>query len=237
MMNKSIRNINYMVSGNGPALILLHGWGSDLTTFDNLVAQLNEDYTCYQIDLPGFGKSHMNVAYSLDEYVETIKEFCEQLEIDEPSILGHSFGGRIAIKYASKYNVSKLILVSSPGIKDKKSFKIKMKINFYKILKRLNIKVIMGSKDYRNATGVLKETLVKVVNEDLTNELYKIKIPTLIIIGEKDSVVPVRIAKKMHEIINASGLIIIPRCGHFPYIERYRYFLIILRSFLSSDNE
>ena len=228
-------NIFYKVSGFGPPLILLHGWGSTSDTFDNLVEQLNEDYTCYQLDLPGFGKSYLQKAYSLDDYVEVLKSFCTELEIENPSILGHSFGGRIAIKYASLYDVCKLILVSTPGIKEKPKLKNVIRIRIYKILKYFNIKVIMGSKDYRNAKGVLKETLVKIVNEDLNACLQKINIPTLVIFGEKDNIVPVRIAKKMHALIPSSGLVIIPKCGHFPYIERYRYFLIVLKSFLTSD--
>ena len=228
-------NIYYKVSGFGPPLILLHGWGSSGDTFDNLVEQLNEDYTCYQLDLPGFGKSPLNRAFSLEDYVEILRSFCSELDINNPIILGHSFGGRIAIKYAASYDVSKLILVSTPGIKEKPKFKNIIRIRIYKIFKYFNIKVIMGSKDYRNAKGVLKETLVKIVNEDLNTQLQKIQVPTLIIFGEKDNIVPVRIAKKMHVVIPSSGLIIIPGCGHFPYIERYRYFLIVIKSFLQTD--
>ena len=61
-------NINYIVSGVGPVIVMLHGWGSNLNTFDNLVFQLNDDHTIYQIDLPGFGESEIKQSYSLDEY-------------------------------------------------------------------------------------------------------------------------------------------------------------------------
>ena len=110
-------NINYEVSGVGPPLIFLHGWGSNLHVFDKLVSQINEDYTIYQIDLPGFGESEILDSYTIEQYAEYIYLFCLKLGIDKPILIGHSFGGRIAVKYSSLYSVEKLILISSPGVK------------------------------------------------------------------------------------------------------------------------
>ena len=112
-------NINYEVSGVGPPLFFLHGWGCDLHTFDKLAREINEDFTVYQIDLPEFGESEISSEYSLDEYADIINEFCLSLAINNPIILGHSFGGRVGIVYASKYKIKKLVLVSSPGVKQK----------------------------------------------------------------------------------------------------------------------
>ena len=223
-----------MVSGVGPPLIFLHGWGMDLHTFDKLTNQIKDDFTIYQIDLPGFGLSEIKDSYTLEEYVNIINEFCLSLAIINPVIIGHSFGGRVAIVYSSLYDVSKLILVSSPGVKYKFSLYKWLKIKIYKLFKLLKIKINMGSSDYKIASGYLKDVLVKAVNKDLKEEMKKIKCPTLLIYGKKDKAVPLYIGKQINENINGSGLVV-SDCGHFPYIERFRHFLIVIRAFLLGD--
>lgn len=228
-------NINYTVSGVGPALIFLHGWGSELHTFDRLADQINEDFTVYQIDLPGFGQSQINGEYTLDEYADIINEFCRSLAIINPVIIGHSFGGRVAIVYASKYQIAKLVLVSSPGVKPKFNLMKWLKIKMYKVSKFFKLKLNFGSTDYKNANDILKKVLVKAVNRDLTIEMDRITCPTLLIYGKNDKTVKLYIGREINNKIKNSGLVVVPKCGHFPYIERFRYFLIVLKSFISGD--
>ena len=225
-------NINYEVSGVGSPLIFLHGWGVDLHTFDKLSSQLCEDFTVYQIDLPGFGKSEILGSYSIDDYAMYINEFCLSLAIINPIIIGHSFGGRVAIKIASTYKIDKLVLISSPGIKQKFNLLKWIKIRIYKIIKNFNLNLKMGSIDYKNANGHLKNVLVKAVNLDLTYELEKINVPTLLLYGKKDKTVPLYVGKRINKLIKNSGLVIVDKSGHFPYIDRFRFCLIILKSFL-----
>ena len=213
-------------------LFFLHGWGLNLNEFDKVSCQINEDFKVYQIDLPGFGQSDIKAEYTLDDYANIINEFCLSLAIINPIIVGHSFGGRVAISYASKYKVSKLVLVCSPGIKPKFSLCKYLKIKTYKLLKKININLKMGSKDYKNANELLKKVLVKAVNYDLSNELKKIKCETLLIYGKKDKAVPIYLGYKIQSLIKNSAIVEIPDCGHFPYRERFRYFLIVLKSFI-----
>ena len=228
-------NINYEVSGVGPPLIFLHGWGSDLHIFDKVVSQINEDYRIYQVDLPGFGESEIKNAYSIDEYAEIIHLFCVELGLTKPVLLGHSFGGRIAIKYASIYVIDKLILVSSPGVKERFNIIRWFKIRLYKLTKKMNINTSFGSTDYKKANGFLKDVLVKSVNNDLTQSMYEIKCDTLIIHGKKDKTVPLYVAKKIKNNIASSGIVVVKNAGHFPFIDRYRLFIIVLKSFLSGN--
>lgn len=228
-------NINYEVSGVGPPLIFLHGWGCDLHTFDKLTKEINEDFTVYQIDLPGFGESEINGEYTVDDYADIINEFCLSLAIKSPIIVGHSFGGRVGIVYASKYKIKKLILVSSPGVKGRFSLKTWIKIKLYRFFKLLKLNINFGSQDYNNAKGYLKNVLVKAINRDLSEELDKIECQALLIYGKNDKTTPVYIGEKIKEKIKNSGLVIIPNCGHFPYIERSRHFLIVLKSFISGE--
>lgn len=229
--------INYHKSGAGLDLLLLHGWGLNMHTFDNLARELSEDFTVYQIDLPGFGESEIPYPFTIDDYVEVINEFCSVLSIKNPIILGHSFGGRIAMKYASSYKVSKLILVASPGIKQKFNIVKFAKIKLYKICKKLKINLFIGSKDYKNANSVMKSTLVMAVNEDLSIYLASIKVSTLLLYGQKDKIVPLYIGKRINKLIKGSGLVVIPNSNHFPYIDKFRYFLIVTKHFLLSDSK
>lgn len=241
--------INYNIIGSGPPIILLHGWGTNYHTFDYLVKELKDNYTIFQIDLPGFGLSdEPKYIYSLDNYVHFLKTFIYELQIESPIILGHSFGGRIAIKYASMNdNISKLILVDSAGIKHRLTIKQKLNILKYKILKRYyrltknitkynNLINNSGSIDYKNSTPIMKGVLSKVVKENLKKHLKKIKVETLIIWGKDDTETPYIDALYMKKKIKNSGLVTIDDVGHFPYIERRNYFNKIITTYLSSDN-
>jgi pimeloyl-ACP methyl ester carboxylesterase len=128
----------------------------------------------------------------------------------------------------------------------KKSFKQKVNIKKYKVLKKiLNMKVIyalfpeliddwrsrQGSADYRNATPIMRQCLVKAVNEDLTELLPKIKQDTLLIWGDKDTATPIEDARLMEEKIPSSGLAVLKGAGHFSFLEQPNIFRNIMRSY------
>lgn len=229
-------NLNYKKEGIGKNIIFLHGWGVTKETFDNVVNYFKDDFCCYQIDLPGFGKSTINDAMDLDEYTNIIREFIVKYDIENPIIIGHSFGGRIAINYASLYDVSKLVLINSAGIRNF-NLNTYCKIKLYKLCKKLNIKNNSGSTDYKNSSSVLKGTMNKIVPIDLKDKLSLINCETLILWGELDKTTPLKDGKVMNKLIDNSTLITIPRAKHFPYIEKYQYFTLLLNSFLISDAE
>ena len=89
----------------------------------------------------------------------------------------------------------------------------------------------MGSKDYKSAPPLLRETLVKVINEDLSLLLPNITAKTLLIYGKKDKEVPLYIGKKINNLIKNSGFVVVPRGNHFLYIYKFRYFIIVLKHF------
>ena len=90
----------------------------------------------------------------------------------------------------------------------------------------------MGSRDYRNASSIMRETLVKVVNRDLSDEASKIEAPTLLIWGSNDQEAPLEDAKKMEKIIKDAGLIVFPNCTHYAYLENLGQVIKILNEFL-----
>jgi len=238
-MFKKIRNIkiNYKQYGKGDEIVLLHGWGQNIEMMKPLGDSLSSHYHITIIDLPGFGLSKEPVyAYTIFDYTEVVHELLDELKIDNPIIMGHSFGGRIAIVYASKYKVNKLVLFGSPCVRHEyKSFKqnIFKKVKKIKILAPLvNVmKKHIGSVDYRNATPIMREVLVKTVNQDLSENAKKIKCPTLLIWGENDEAVPVNEAKELDNLLVDSALIVLPGT-HYCYLENLNQVVNILYNFI-----
>ncbi len=220
----------------GYPILLLHGWGANKNTFQRLAENLSDRFTVYSIDLPGFGESEIGLPLNLYEVADIIYHFCENLKIEKPIVLGHSYGGRISIIYASKYPVEKLILVSSAGIRQNLNWRKKAKVRVYKILKKCGIKVKMGSKDYLNSDNVKRRMLVDAVNCDLKKVMKKIEnVETLLIYGKEDKTTPVELGKIIEKNITGSALVIMEHCGHFPYLEQPTVFQLILDSFLVGD--
>ena len=238
-MIKKIKNlnINYIQYGRGEDIILLHGWGQNIKMMDPLGNNLSDNFRITILDLPGFGSSETpHFAYNINDYTEVLHEFLDSLNIKNPILIGHSFGGRIAINYSSLYKVKKLVLFGSPFVvREKKGLKIKI-LKSLKKIKMLDslaerVKKYVGSEDYKAANGIMREILVNTVNTDLTENAKKINIPTLLIWGENDVAVPVSEAKLLEKTINDSALIILPGT-HYCYLENLNRVVSILEHFL-----
>jgi len=144
------------------------------------------------IDLPGFGLSHEPpFAWTINEYELFLEAFITHHQINDVTLLCHSFGGRIGLIYAAKNILKALIITGGAGLKPHRSLTQKLKSTNYQISKKI-LKIPgfkkyqtafyrnSGSVDYQNASPLMKQVLVKTVNADLTNTLPAIKCPTLL---------------------------------------------------------
>lgn len=235
---KSI-DINYIQYGEGKDVILLHGWGQNIEMMKPLGDKLSKKHRITIIDLPGFGETpEPKEELTIYDYNEIIEEFVKKLKIKKPIIIGHSFGGRISMIYSSRNDVDKLILFGSPCIVKQKKPSLKVKI--LKFLKKVPIinklegfaKKHIGSRDYKNASDMMRKILVNTVNADLSDCCRKIKCPTLLIWGDNDTEVDVEEAKKIEEMIDDAGLIVLPNSTHYAYLENLNHVVNILRNFL-----
>lgn len=242
-------NIAYDIEGKGKPIILLHGWGTSRKTFTSLCEEIKSSFEVHLIDLIGFGESDEPLKpYSLDDYVLFLRDYIMRFNLVDVIILGHSFGGRIAIKYARMFNeVKKIILVDSAGIK-RFNLKNKLKIIKYKFLKKWykltnNKKQYQklinhsGSYDYKVASVIMKQTLSKIIKEDLKKHLKYIKKEVLIIWGKDDKVTPYKDALYLKKKLKESGLVTFENSGHFPYLENKARFNIVVKSFLEEQND
>ncbi|MCF0205166.1 MAG: alpha/beta hydrolase [Muribaculaceae bacterium] len=237
----------YTVNGSGeqPA-VLMHGWGCTHSTLASIEQVLTPKYTVYNVDFPGFGdSSEPQSVWGVDDYTRLIEKFIAAEGITNPVLLGHSFGGRVGILYASRNAVSRLILVDAAGIKPRRSLKYYCKVYSYKAVKHVltlfgsaGEKMLnayrgkVGSSDYSNSSPMMRAILSKTVNEDLTDRLPLIKCPTLLIWGEADTATPLRDAKLMEKLIPDAGLVSWPGVGHYSFLERAPHTAAVLRSFL-----
>jgi len=239
MINIKGVNVNYLDYGKekGKTIVLLHGWGQNIEMMDMLGKPFMDKYRVINIDLPGFGKSEEpKEVWNLDDYVEMIEALLTKLNVKKPIIIGHSFGGRLAIKYASNHDTEKVVLLGSPfRPTNKKNFKTKV----LKALKKVPLlnklerwaKKKLGSRDYRNASDIMRGVLVKAINEDLTENAKKIKAPVLIIFGDNDMEVPISEAKLLESIIPNAGLVTYEGCSHYAYLERLNQTIAVLKEF------
>ncbi|MCH5156369.1 MAG: alpha/beta hydrolase [Clostridiales bacterium] len=202
-------------SGNGKPVVYLHGWGCDGSIFASVVKQL-PNYCNYTVDFAGFGRSVEPPieGYSVEDYAEQLKAFLSEQELQGVTLVGHSFGCRVAMVLSAKYPelVSGLLLVAPAGLR-RFSFSRWWKVRRYKLSKffaRLNNtqpQMKYASEDYLNCSPAMRATFVKVVNADLSAYAKRVKCPVLIVNGRQDTATPLKHAKQLNKLIANSTLV------------------------------
>lgn len=221
--------INYKVFGDGIPFLILHGWGSNSDRWQKIGQALSEKgFYVIVPDMPGFGKSETpKTPWDFNSYVGFVEEFSEILNLKNFYLLGHSFGGAIAVKISVNVpqKIRKLFLVACACIRKKTILKkVLVKISkvakvfsflpYYLLIRKAFYKFIIKKSDYVYTKGVMKETYLKAISEDLSCYLSFIKVHTTIIWGDKDESTPVENAHFINKKISNSKLIIIPDTGH-----------------------
>jgi pimeloyl-ACP methyl ester carboxylesterase len=245
--------INYETAGQGPALLLLHGWGGRIGSMQPVADALMDMHTVYIPDFPGFGDSPPPPeTWSVTEYMDCLAAFLHKAGIAKADIVAHSFGGRVALLLASTRPglVGKIVITGGAGMRPRRGLKYYGRVYTYKLGKRMLKHGWMtdlarffridlqkkasqaGSEDYRALSAGMKKTFVRVVNQDLRQCLPRIKSPTLLIWGEMDDSAPLWMGKIMEREIPDAGLVVFEGRGHFAYLEELPRFVRIVRNFL-----
>ena len=230
-------NINYIQYGEGRDIILLHGWGQNIEMMKPLGDNFSDSFRITILDLPGFGESEEpNETWNIDKYELLLEEFIKELKIKKPIVIGHSFGGRLAIRYSARNPIEKLVLFGSPCIRIQEELPFHVKV--LKGLKKLPgmndfgeyMKKYIGSRDYKAASPIMRQTLVEVVHEDLSKYAREIEEPTLLIWGDNDDEAPLKEAKELEKIMVDAALIVLPGT-HYAYLENLPQVVNILNNF------
>lgn len=216
-----------------PTIIILHGWGLTGDRFSPLTDALQKrGYEVEAPDLPGFGNALLpDKPWGLKEYAGFLNAWIRQRKIDKPVLFGHSFGGRVALKFEEVYQgqIQALILSGAPGYTPASRFRLVVGLVLTKaggalfslppfsLLEeqaRLLWYRLIGAKDYLRPQQVMRDTFKKIVTEGLVGSMQAVRCPCMLVWGEDDRIVPVGIARRMEKIIPGAKLIVIPDSRH-----------------------
>ena len=243
--------VQYKVKGEGRAVILLHGWGCNIATMASIEAILAPHFMVYTLDFPGFGGSDVPAeVWGVEEYTRMLEAFVAEQHIEQPILIGHSFGGRVSILYGSRNDTHKIVLVDAAGAKPRRPLKYYVKVYSYKLYKKFLYLTMgkeraeeklearrrtAGSADYNALTGMMRRIFVKVVNEYLEAYMPLIKCPVQLIWGAKDRDTHVREARIMLKHIPHARLDVIEDAGHYSFLDNPFRFRALLTAFLKED--
>ena len=222
-------------------IIALHGWGQNIEMMQPLTNAFEKEYRIIILDLPGHGLSkEPKEVLCVEDFCKIIRTFVVDKKIKKPILIGHSFGGKIALLYASKYEIEKLVLLAPTYKKTTKKASIRVrvakKLKFIPIFNQyLNyLRNKLGSADYKNSSEMMRKIMVKHINTDVTNEISKITVPSLIVWGDKDLAVDVSLAYELEKLIKDSGVVIYKNSTHYAYLENLNNLKLVLKSFFDN---
>ena len=244
-------DIHYYTAGQGEPLVVIHGGMGNAGTWLNNVNMLADNYKLYVPDLPGFGESQLlDHDHNIPALTEFVEDFTDNLGLDRFNLMGHSIGAGVALSYALKFpnKVKKLVLISSLCLGREIAFWIRLMsvpaqalgsaivailktvkwlidilmipIEFVMPLSRANVN--LGS----NITTFKEQALV------LTNQLSGLMVPTLLVWGDKDEIVPVKQAYAAAQVIPECQLKVFEKRGHHVHTDEINEFSLLLTGFL-----
>ena len=243
--------MHYTHSGAGQPLFLLHGWGCSTEIWKSVLPFLEERFRVINLDFAGFGQSdEPHAVWGVEEYTRSLEALVQELGIEQPTLIGHSFGGRVSVLYASRNQVRSIILTDAAGVKPRRTLSYYRKVYTFKLMKHLLPLLIgsrkaqmlieqrrskAGSSDYNRATPMMRAILSKCVNEDLCHLMPKVTAPVLLFWGDKDTATPLRDAHTMQRLMPNAGLVVAQGAGHFAMLEQAELWMGAVKSFLKIE--
>ena len=239
--------------GSGTWAVVLEGWNTSIPVYDYPAKLLAERWPTVVFDLPGFGLTpEPPEAWTTAGYADFVRDFIAALGIKSVVLWGHSFGGKLAIRLGAAedlpFTIEKIVLNDAAGIVRKKTARQKFRAKKYKALRKLfetkcfryfypdalgDLRARYGSADYNSATPLMRDVLVKHVNEDISELLPLVRPETLLIWGRDDTATTAAAAEKMDSLIPNSGLAFIEGAGHYCFLDNPSLYKAILNAFIS----
>ena len=228
-------------------IVVLHGWGAHLRAVEPILAALEGETEVLALDMPGFGDSDdPPEAWDSEDYARFVVEWLGRAGVGRCHLIGHSFGGRVAICMAAQHPelVERLILCDSAGLRPKRSWRYRYRVALAKLGRLLGllgppgkklqerIRSRVASSDYLNASPALRETFRRVIGEDLEPHLPDISAPCLLVWGSADEDTPLWMGERMEELVPDGALVVFEGAGHYSYADEPGRFAQLSRHFL-----
>ncbi len=226
------------VIGEGEPLLMAHGWGARIELLQPLAIKLSQfGYRCLLVDMPGFGESDEPPRpFAVRDYVNFCLALLDAHGLPSAHYFGHSLGGRIGLMLAAEApeRLRSMALSNSAGIKVQPPLLQKLRQALYhgarKSLDSIGASGVKarlqnmytqryGSEDYRQASPVMRQSLVKIVNQDLLGYARRAAVPTILIWGDADQETPLWMGRKLEEAMPDAALIVHPGAGHYAYLD------------------
>lgn len=242
------------IAGEGQPILLLHGWGANIGLVWPLAESLSKKgYRCYALDMPGFGKSdEPPQVWTVFDYANFVIDYLNHHNLEQVYLFGHSFGGRLGLILGAEHaeRIKKMALSDAAGIRQETPFWPKLRLNMYKNVRDTMYKIGLrafadhmrehynrryGSNDFQQVSGVMRETFVNVVNQDLLSYAARVKPSTLLFWGDKDEDTPLWMGQKLEETIPDAGLVIHEGAGHYAYLEKVAETARVMDYFFKQD--
>ncbi|MQB00868.1 MAG: alpha/beta fold hydrolase [Actinobacteria bacterium] len=235
-------------TGAGQPVVLLHGWGGRIESMAPVARCLSPAFRVVAMDLPGFGESPApEGVWGTPDYAIFVRDVLAERGIERAHMIGHSYGGKVSLFLGATHPelVDKLVLVDASGVRSAPSLGTRAKRvastaaktagRFGSPGRRIRQAVFdrIASKDYREA-GAMRPILVRLVNEDMTPLMPRVRSSTLLVWGDRDEDTPVSYGRKMESLIRDSGLVVLEGAGHFSYLDQADRFCRVVRHFLGA---
>jgi len=250
-IDKSVTS--YLASGDGPPLLMLHGWGASAELVAPLAQELaKRGVRCIMPDLPGFGQTPTPArAWTVHDYATWTLHLADALQIDTFDLFGHSFGGRLSLILAAQHprRVRRVVLANSAGIRPPVPWRVRARTRLYQTLRlglervglratahtlRQRYNARYGSSDFNALSGVMRQTFVQIVNEDLQSHARRLTQPTLLFWGDQDTDTPLWMGRALEGLIRDAALIVHAGAGHYSYLDRVKDTAHIMVHFLQN---
>lgn len=238
------------VIGEGHPVVALHGWGGNIKSFWSVAEALAPlGYQIHLLDLPGFGQTALPPqTWGIADYMGFVLAHMDDNDLSRVDLIGHSFGGRISLMLAAEHpeRVHKMVLADAAGLRTPPTLSQTMRQfaarTMRSTLSSLGLESLrtrlqeqynqrFGSEDFLNA-GPLRETFLRVIEQDLADYATRIQAPTVLIWGDQDTDTPLWQGRRLEKLIPDAGLIVFNGAGHFSYLERLHDFVRITDHFL-----
>jgi len=240
--------VNYSLSGKGPLVLLLHGWGDEAKNWSRVAQRLAKHHKVLIPDLPGFGGTAApSKAWGLSEYATFLKDFLQKIDASETyAVIGHSNGGAIAVRGLAKGTIraDRLVLLASAGVRNeykgrKKALRMVAKAGKgltkplpSKVTNRLRRRLYTTIGSDMFVAEHLQETFKKVVSDDIQQDAKKVAIPALLLYGDKDVATPLRYGRKLQFCLPNARLEVIANAEHFLHQDQFEIVMNQVEEFL-----